>query len=161
MAKRPVPMIPNANKYLAALPASGSSAIAACSAVPTVVMPAAPSVAAEVTMMANMTSTPDDIPATTSPRMARNCPTASPSDAVRSPSCFNSSTSSLVCQKKRYGEMVVPKSAINAAIAVLLKDKPGEKILPTTSAHDTSIINRTAMYDSSDTHSQRNTREYW
>jgi len=78
-----VPNIPKVNNNFAALPAKGSRANAASSAVLTVVMPALPSVAADVTMIANITNTPDDIPATTSPRIARRCvSTPSPSPDV-------------------------------------------------------------------------------
>ena len=63
--------MPIAKRYFAALPANGSNAIAASSAVPILVIPALPSVAADVTMMANITNTPLNIPAITSPRIAR------------------------------------------------------------------------------------------
>ena len=130
--------------------------MAACSAVATVVIPASPSVAADVTMMANITKTPDDIPATTSPRIARKCDPPSPAVPFPWPPSLSSSTSSLVCQKNKYGEIVVPNNAMSAAIVVLLNDTLGVNTPPHTLLQATSTMNKTAMYDNNDTHSQRN-----
>jgi len=54
-ARSPVPTIPNVNSNDANEPANGLSAAAASAAVFTVVIPALPSVAADATMIANMT----------------------------------------------------------------------------------------------------------
>ena len=70
-ARSPVPTIPNVNSNDANEPANGLSAAAASAAVFTVVIPALPSVAADATMIANMTKTAEPIPAKMSALMCR------------------------------------------------------------------------------------------
>lgn len=62
-------------------------------------------------MIANITSTPADMPDTTSTRIARIC--AAPTRPTRP--ALRSSTSSPACQTNRYGEIVVPKIATSAS----------------------------------------------
>ena len=71
----------------------------------------APSVEAALTMIANITTTPTDIPETTSTRISLSCRAS-----TRPIRCaLRSSTSSPACQTNRYGEIVVPKIAISAS----------------------------------------------
>ena len=103
--------MPAANSAEANRPAIGSRARAASAAVWTSRLPCAPSVAPELTMIANITSTPADMPDTTSTRIARICRAST--RPIRP--ALRSSTSSAACQTNRYGEIVVPKIATSAS----------------------------------------------
>ena len=113
--------------------------------------------AAAVTMIANITVTPDPMPSTTSPRIADMCPRVG---VGTPPSAVISSTSSAPCQKNRYGEMVVPNSAMTAATVGPSRVRPGTNVRNATSPHETSMKNSTATYDRIERHSHRRKREY-
>jgi hypothetical protein len=81
------------------------------------VCPCACSVAAVVRMMKYMMKFEKNIPATTSVRALLNSSVVAPLRCltVRRPIARSSSTSSAACQKKRYGEMVVPRMPTKVA----------------------------------------------
>ena len=76
-------------------------------------------------MIANITATADVMPPMTSTRIATRCSGATGSPGSAPPGSPSSSTSSLACQKKRYGETVVPKIAMSAAISARLPSSDG------------------------------------
>src|SRR5690242_14053084 len=106
-------MIPIANKKYVALPANGRSASAACEAVVILVIPFANRIAPHAAMMKNMTRLDKIIPDQTSTRIVLSASGVVPRrDAIDVlPCCTASSTSCDVCQKNKYGEIVVPKIA--------------------------------------------------
>ncbi len=119
----PLPMKPRANRVDESFPATGLSAAAASAAPWMVLAPCAPRVEAVATMMANITTLDRTIPDTTSnrawrwvvfalafERSLRGIALAPPRSSSRS-----SSTRWAVCQKNRYGEMVVPSTATSSA----------------------------------------------
>ena len=116
-------MKPRANRALAKCPAKGLSASAAWAALWMFVSLWACSVSAVATMMANMTRLENVMPTKTSSLLVRclrwaraglwrlrGCALAPPSGSSRI-----SSRRCALCQKKRYGEMVVPSTATRSA----------------------------------------------
>jgi hypothetical protein len=73
-------------------------------------------------MIANITSTPADMPDTTSTRIARICEAST--RPIRP--ALRSSTSSPACQTNRYGEIVVPKLT-SASTDASVGWKPGSR----------------------------------
>ena len=119
--------------------------------------PCAPSVAADATWIANITPTAEIIPEPTSTRIARSCASATgPTWGWTRPS----STSSLACQKKRYGEIVVPNTAIRAATYVRSPWNRGRNVFRATSAQGTSTTASTTTYATSERVSHRRTFAY-
>jgi hypothetical protein len=120
-------MNPNANRADARLPATGLSAPAAWAALVMLVPPCRPRVDAVAVMMANMTRLDRAIPVKTSKRLVRCLPLAPrvvrrSSGTGSSPPASSariSSTRLAVCQKNRYGEIVVPRTA-NQQLEVVL-----------------------------------------
>ena len=154
-ARRPSPTTPRAKSSWAKLPANGSRAFAAWSAVCTFVIPLTWRVAAAATMIANAITHADTMPPTTSTRIATMCSSSSCASSGRSAS---SSTSSLVCQKNRYGDTVVPNTASSAASSACPPPKSGTTTWCNTADQSTSMETSTNRYASSDTASHRSTR---
>ena len=96
------------------------------------------------------------MPAITSTRIARTC--TSPT-APRSPCSRSSSTSSLHCQKNRYGEIVVPRIAMIPASSGLSSVIDGTNVRRATSPQSTRTANSTTTYVPSDSVSHRRTLE--
>ncbi len=113
----PVPMMPSVKSQYAPSPANGRSASAASFAVVIVVVPWAWSVAAVVRMMKYMTRFEKNMPTSTSARATRISSSVAParSSGVSRPCARSSSTSCAACQKKRYGEIVVPRRPTSVA----------------------------------------------
>src|SRR3989338_3244498 len=112
-ANMPVPIIPKVKRRYALFPTSGFNAIAACSAVEIFVIPEENSVAAHVAIIKYMTRFEINIPVQTSIRifLISRLLILDRSPLANLLLNVSSSTSCDVCQKKRYGEIVVPKTA--------------------------------------------------
>lgn len=112
-------MKPAANSTDARWPATGCSALAASAALAICAPCPSPRVAAVATMIANMTTWEKVIPENTSRRASwslrrrARCGRSSRDTALSPPrsSLRSSSTRCPDCQKKRYGEIVVPRIA--------------------------------------------------
>jgi hypothetical protein len=121
MASMPEPMKPRAKMVDAQDPAKGRRADAACAADAMSGCPCAPSVTAVAAIMANITALERAMPVKTSKRLVRTFSEASRGGRRRrgtarlppSGSSRISSTRCRLCQKNRYGEMVVPRTATN------------------------------------------------
>ena len=116
IASTPVPIRPMAKREEAKGPATGFSAVAAWAALWMSVLPWALSTAAPVRMMAYITTWEKNIPTRTSNRAAliSSLPTPRRLASVTWPAARIASTSEDACQKKRYGEIVVPSTATRA-----------------------------------------------
>ena len=106
-------MIPAAKRTAEERPARGWSALAACCAVCTCVIPWRFSTAALVAMMQNITIWLNAMPVVTSTRAARI--SVSLTGVRWRRSARSTSTSDDACQKNRYGLIVVPRMATMAA----------------------------------------------
>src|SRR6202049_1557222 len=127
-------MKPAAKRTNAKETARGSGAVAAWSAVAIPVVPWALKVAALTMMIAYITTCEKAIPTKTSIRAPRIADRVTPlrKRSVRRPAAFISSTSDDACQKKRYGEMVVPRMATSIVMKALLNSRWGTKVAIST-----------------------------
>ncbi len=154
IASSPVPIIPIAKRRDANSPANGLRARAAWSAVSMWLIPAAPTVPATVKMMKNMTRFEKNIPNKVS--VFRSFRSWSVNFGIPAPmlriSFFStsSSTSSLACQKKRYGLMVVPSMATMLIRYSFVKIRCGIKVLIMISLQSTWMMKATTIYDKSE-----------
>ncbi len=88
-------------------------------------------------MMKNITRLEKAIPVRTSTRAARSSESRSPRrprSGLVAPLAVSSSTSEDACQKKRYGEMVVPKTATRAMTKSFESSKCGMTVALSTSS---------------------------
>ncbi len=128
-------------------PAKGSSAFAASVDVLTFRMPWTCSVAAVVTMMNDAIRLESAIPTYVSSLMRDNCLGASRGEIFSGCSAsfaVTSSTSSAACQKKRYGLIVVPRTAMRAVKNPARGRNEGTNAPRTTCAQDTWLTNAVA-----------------
>jgi hypothetical protein len=133
-ASAPDPTSPRASSSPAPGPASGRRATAASAAERMSVRPAWCSVAAVVRMMKYITRFEKNMPVVTS--QPAQVSSASPAPGRRRPPlpAFLSSASWLACQKKRYGEIVVPSRATRVARKAPSSRTDGTKVPRRTSA---------------------------
>src|SRR6185503_8803814 len=149
-ANKPVPMMPIANNHVAALPAKGRKASAASLAVLISVMPCANKVAAQAAIIKNITTLDTNIPDQTSVRISLiSCKEVSFRDLiVLRPAKISSSTSCEVCQKNKYGDMVVPSMAVTKNICSREKDMAGRNVPRKTWLHGRCTIKAAKTYES-------------
>src|ERR1039458_2303295 len=108
-----MPMMPIANSQNVALPANGLRALAAWAAVVIFVIPCLNRTLAQAAMIKNMTMLDKNMPDQTSIRIFFISFGSEPIREARVvlPALISSSISWEVCQKNKYGVMVVPKMA--------------------------------------------------
>src|ERR1700691_5303138 len=128
--------MPTVNRVAANLPASGRRASAAWRVVSMCVMPWRLRVIAVVRMIKNMTIFEKNAPTPTSKFRSSSSLSVAPLRlaSVLCPAAFSSSTSSLACQKNRYGLIVVPRIATSIDHSSLVCGIDGMKVARATPA---------------------------
>src|SRR5271166_420707 len=149
MARNPTPTIPTVNRVAANLPASGRRASAAWRVVSMCVMPWRLRVIAVVRMMKNMTTFEKNAPTPTSKFLSSSSLSVAPFRlaSVLCPAAFSSSTSSLACQKNKYGLIVVPRIATSVDHSSLVWGMDGTKVARATLIQSAPTTNASAVSD--------------